>query len=178
MIRPPVATGVDADVIMRREMLAWLACAALASTIAPRAPASPRQPEPLSAFPQSLLAIRTVAGRVINFKVWFADTPDRREQGLMFVREMDEHEGMWFLFPAPELQTMWMENTYLSLDLVFVNTQGRIDYIAARAVPLSRALIAAPRPVIGVLELNGGSCERLGIHVGDLIIHSSLAARH
>ena len=163
--------------IKRRELCAWLVAITLAGATVPAA-ASPQQPEPLSAFPQSLLSVRTVAGSVVNFQIWSADTPDRREQGLMYVREMDEHAGMWFRFPSPERQAMWMKNTYLSLDLVFVNAEGRIDYIAARAVPLSLAIIASPRPVVGVLELNGGACERFGIHVGDLVLHASLGARH
>jgi uncharacterized membrane protein (UPF0127 family) len=163
---------------MRREMIASLIWAALVWTAALPVAASPQQPEPLSAFPQSLLAVRTAAGSVINFKIWTADTPGRKEQGLMYVREMDEHAGMWFLFPSPERQAMWMKNTFLSLDLVFVNSAGRIDHIAARAVPLSLAIIQSPRPVVGVLELNGGACERLGIHEGDLVLHSSLTAHH
>ncbi len=164
--------------ITRRILLAWLLPAALACTAAGAAFASPEQPEPLSAFPQSLLAIRTQAGRVINFKIWSADTPARKEQGLMYVREMDEHAGMWFLFPTPQREAMWMKNTYLSLDLLFVDAQGRIDFIAERAQPLSLDIIQAPRPVIAVLELNGGSCARLGIHTGDLVLHASLKAPH
>ena len=59
-------------------------------------------PEPLSAFPQSLLAIRTASGKVVNFKIWEADSPKREEQGLMFIREMDEHTGMLFMFPGEQ----------------------------------------------------------------------------
>jgi uncharacterized membrane protein (UPF0127 family) len=130
-------------------------------------------PEPLSAFPQSLLAIRTTTGRVINFKIWTADNSSRKEQGLMYVREMDDHAGMLFVFPADENITMWMKNTVLSLDLLFIGTTGRIDYIAARAVPFSLDIIAAPQPEHAVLELKGGICDQLGIKVGDRIVHPS-----
>jgi uncharacterized protein len=130
-------------------------------------------PEPLSAYPQSLLAIRTSSGNVINFKIWTADTQRRERQGLMFVREMDEHQGMLFLFPGNRPVSMWMKNTYIPLDLLFMNPAGRIDYIAARAVPLSLDIIGPATPEFAVLELNGGAAERLGIKVGDVVLHKS-----
>lgn len=130
-------------------------------------------PEPLSAFPQSLLAIKSSAGKVINFKIWTADTRQREEQGLMFIHELDEHAGMLFMFPENKRVTMWMKNTYISLDLLFLNAQGKIDYIAASATPLSPAIIGPPTPEYAVLELKGGACERLGIKVGDVVLHKN-----
>jgi uncharacterized protein len=145
-------------------MTAWLlgASAALPQT---------GSPEPLSAFPQSLLAIRTGSGKVVNFKVWEADTPKREEQGMMFIREMDEHTGMLFMFPENRPVTMWMKNTYVSLDLLFLNAHGKIDYIAARATPRSEAIIGPPTPEFAVLELKGGACESFGIKIGDTVLH-------
>jgi uncharacterized membrane protein (UPF0127 family) len=130
-------------------------------------------PEPLSAFPQSLLAIRTASGNVVNFKIWEADTQKREEQGMMFVRQMDEHTGMLFMFPENQPVTMWMKNTYVSLDLLFLNAQGKIDYIAERAIPKSEAIIGPPTPEFAVLELKGGACERFGIKVGDRVLHKN-----
>jgi uncharacterized membrane protein (UPF0127 family) len=130
-------------------------------------------PEPLSAFPQSLLAIRTSSGKVVNFKIWEADTPKREQQGMMFIREMDEHTGMLFMFPENKPVTMWMKNTYVSLDLVFLNAQGKIDYIAASATPKSEAIIGPPTPEFAVLELKGGACESFGIKVGDKVLHKN-----
>jgi uncharacterized membrane protein (UPF0127 family) len=140
--------------------------------------AASAEPEPLSAFPQSLLAIRTSAGRVINFKIWTADRPSRQEQGLMFVRDMDEHAGMLFVFPTSQRVAMWMKNTYVSLDMLFLDDQGRIDYIAARTTPLSLDIIQAPRPSTAVLELVGGAAERLGIRAGDQVLSESLGTKH
>jgi len=130
-------------------------------------------PEPLTAFPQSLLAIKSSTGNVINFKIWTADTAAREQQGLMFIREMDEHAGMLFMFPENRRVTMWMKNTYISLDLLFLNAQGKIDYIAASATPKSTAIIGPPTPEYAVLELKGGACERLGITVGDVVLHKN-----
>ena len=129
--------------------------------------------EPLSAFPQSLLAVRTSGGNVINFKIWSADTPARDEQGLMFQRSMDLHAGMLFVFPKNERVSMWMKNTYIPLDMLFINTHGVIEYIAATTTPLSEAIIGPSTPEYAVLELNGGACEKLGIKIGDLVIHPS-----
>jgi uncharacterized protein len=129
--------------------------------------------EPLSAFPQSLLAVRTGSGNVINFKIWTADTPARDQQGLMFQRSMDLHAGMLFVFPKNERVSMWMKNTYIPLDMLFMNRRGIIEYIAANTTPFSEAIIGPSAPEYAVLELNGGACERLGIKVGDSVIHPS-----
>ncbi len=130
-------------------------------------------PEPLSAFPQSLLAIRTTAGKVLNFKIWNADNPRREEQGLMYVHDMDEHAGMLFVFSGNQRPTMWMKNTYISLDLLFIDEHGLIEYIAAQATPLSLSVIQSPKPSLAVLELKGGASDRLGIKVGDSVVHPS-----
>jgi uncharacterized protein len=130
-------------------------------------------PEPLTAFPQSLLAIKSATGKVVNFKIWTADTEQREQQGLMFIRDMDEHAGMLFMFPQNQPVTMWMKNTYISLDLLFLNARGKIDYIAAGATPLSETIIGPPTPEYAVLELKGGACERLGIKVGDVVLHKN-----
>ena len=85
---------------------------------------------------------------------------------------------MLFMFPAPDRISMWMKNTYISLDMVFIDSKGRIDYIAERTTPLSLDIIQAPRPIQAVLELNGGAAEHFGIHAGDKVLHKSFAAPH
>jgi len=130
-------------------------------------------PEPLSAFPQSLLAIRTGSGKVVNFKIWLADTKRREQQGMMFIREMDEHTGMLFMFPENQPVSMWMHNTYISLDILFLDAHGKIDYIAAHATPQSDTIIGPPTPEFAVLELKGGACEHFGIRAGDTVSHKN-----
>jgi uncharacterized protein len=154
-------------------MPAWVLALLLGVGMSAAAPAFAQEsaPEPLSAFPRSLLAIRTAAGQVINFKIWRADTPARDQQGLMFVHEMDQHAGMLFVFPEYRRVTMWMRNTYIPLDLLFMNRQGKIEYIADNATPLSDKIIGPPGPEYAVLELNGGASARFGIQVGDLVLH-------
>jgi uncharacterized membrane protein (UPF0127 family) len=126
--------------------------------------------EPLFQFPQLTVTIRGTSGHAVKFQVWLADTPHREEQGLMFVRDLDEHGGMLFRFPAPQRIPMWMKNTYIPLDMLFIDAQGHVDYIAAQTRPLSLDLIQPPRPEVSVLEIRGGAAERLGIHVGDVVI--------
>jgi uncharacterized membrane protein (UPF0127 family) len=86
---------------------------------------------------------------------------------------MDEHTGMLFMFPENKQVIMWMKNTYVSLDLLFLDAHGKIDYIAASATPQSEARIGPPTPEFAVLELKGGACEHFGIKVGDKVLHKS-----
>jgi uncharacterized membrane protein (UPF0127 family) len=124
--------------------------------------------EPLFQFPQRVLALRSPTGHVAHVDIWIADTPARQEQGLMFVRDLDEHRGMLFTFPGLQRTSMWMKNTYIPLDMLFLDGQGRIDYIVPNTTPQSLDLIQPPRPILSVLELKGGAAQRLGIHVGDV----------
>ena len=103
------------------------------------------------------------------FKVELAATPAQMEQGLMFRREMAADAGMLFDFKTPTVATMWMRNTLIPLDMLFVGADGRIVNIHERAVPQSDAIIAASAPVRAVIELNGGTAARLGIKPGDRV---------
>jgi uncharacterized protein len=91
----------------------------------------------------------------------------------MFVHDMDEHAGMLFVFPGNQQPTVWMKNTYISLDLLFIDEHGRIEYIAAQATPLSLSIIQSPKPALAVLELKGGASDRFGVKVGDSVLHPS-----
>ncbi len=104
-----------------------------------------------------------------NFNVELAETPAQMEQGLMFRRELAPDAGMLFDFKQPTMATMWMHNTLIPLDMLFVDERGRIVNIYERAVPQSDAIIAAEAPVRVVIELNGGTAARLGIRPGDRV---------
>ncbi len=105
-----------------------------------------------------------------NFNVELAETPAQMEHGLMFRRELAPDAGMLFDFKEPTMATMWMRNTLIPLDMLFVDEQGRIVNIRERAVPQSDAIIAAAAPVRVVIELNGGTASRLGIKPGDRVL--------
>jgi uncharacterized membrane protein (UPF0127 family) len=131
--------------------------------------ADSRNPEPLSQFPQAIVAIATPNARVHRFKVWVADTAPRREQGLMFVKHLDEDTGMLFLYPSARRISMWMKNTYIPLDMLFIRNDGRITRITKRAKPESLDIIDSDSDVIGVLEIAGGVAEKLDISPGAIL---------
>jgi uncharacterized protein len=106
-----------------------------------------------------------------RFTVEVAETPAQMEQGLMFRRTMAPDAGMLFDYKQPTMATMWMRNTLIPLDMLFVDAQGRIVNIQERAVPQSLDVIAATAPVRAVIELNGGTVARLGIAPGDRVQH-------
>jgi uncharacterized membrane protein (UPF0127 family) len=88
----------------------------------------------------------------------------------MFRQSLAPDAGMLFDFGSPSRAMMWMKNTLIPLDMLFVDAQGRIVNIHERAVPGSLATIAAAAPVRAVIELNGGTAARLQIRPGDRVI--------
>jgi uncharacterized membrane protein (UPF0127 family) len=120
----------------------------------------------LETFATSELTIQT-AGGPRNFNIEIALSDAQMEQGLMFRRSLAPDAGMLFDFKTPTNVTMWMKNTLIPLDMLFLDEHGRIFDIHERAVPLSTDIIAANGPARYVIELNGGTAERLGIKPGD-----------
>ena len=141
----------------------------LVSAIAARFSAPPAAAQ-LQRFAMSELTIVSSNGPH-HFTVEVADTPAQMEQGLMFRRAMAPDAGMLFDYKTPTVATMWMRNTLIPLDMLFVDAQGRIVNIHERAVPLSADVISAAAPVRAVIELNGGTAARLGIAPGDQVRH-------
>ncbi len=94
-----------------------------------------------------------------------------RAQGLMYRRAMPADQGMLFDFAKVGPVSMWMQNTYLPLDMLFVRPDGTIARIAANTEPLSTRTIPSGEPVLAVLELNAGTAAKLGIKPGDRIEH-------
>jgi len=107
------------------------------------------------------------AGGPHKFTIELALTEGQREQGLMFRRNMAPDAGMLFDMSLPTNITMWMKNTFIPLDMLFLDPAGRIVDIHERAVPQSTDIISTRVPARYVIELNGGTAERLGIKVGD-----------
>jgi uncharacterized membrane protein (UPF0127 family) len=130
-----------------------------------------------AAEPLQRLDIASAGGATHMFQIELARKPDELARGLMFRRYMPKDRGMLFDFAQPRPATMWMENTYLPLDMVFIRADGTIARIEAHAEPLSRRVIGAGEPVLAVLELNGGVCEELGIRPGDRVVHPLFKGR-
>ncbi len=123
-----------------------------------------------SAGSDTPLAISTSKGS-FSFTVELADTPQSRASGLMHRRELAADAGMLFDFLKTAPVSMWMKDTLIPLDMLFISADGVIVNIAERTVPGSLTQIDSSGPVRAVLELNGGTSARLGISAGDKIIH-------
>ncbi len=115
------------------------------------------------------LVIETAGGDRHEFRVEIADTDPARAQGLMHRRELAADHGMLFIFDRPHTITMWMKNTPLPLDMIFLSSDGKIVDTHRRAVPFSLDTIASKRRARYVLEVIGGTVDRLGLAVGDRV---------
>jgi uncharacterized membrane protein (UPF0127 family) len=133
-------------------------------------PAMSAQPAHLlKDFSQTKLVIIT-NDRCILFDVYIAQTPTQRSQGLMHIESMEEQEGMIFLHNENKPVYMWMKNTLISLDMLFVDATGSIASLHRGAVPHSEEIIESGLAVIAVIELNAGAIEHFNIGTGNQII--------
>jgi len=134
-------------------------------------PAQTAPPLDLATYPRTQLTVRPQSspGKTLTFNVWVADTPERAEQGLMFVRDLPESMGMVFPLAPPRVENMWMKNTYIELDMLFVGSDGKVTKIIERAHPLSLDTLSSDKPVSAVVELRGGAVAHLGLKVGDRV---------
>lgn len=106
-----------------------------------------------------------------RFRIELARNDADRARGLMFRQSMPADQGMLFDFERDQMVSMWMRNTFIPLDMVFIFADGRIHRIEARTEVQSERTISSGVPVRAVLELNAGTAERLGIKAGDKLIH-------
>ena len=132
--------------------------------------------DPGAATPRDLLTIETSAGVKHVFKVEVAKQESERNRGLMFRQSLDDDAGMLFDYDPPEEISFWMKNTYISLDIIFIDAGGKILNIAASTTPLSLQHLPSDGEARGVLELKGGTTARLGIKAGDLVRHRIFGA--
>lgn len=118
-------------------------------------------------LPTQMLRMTRGDGTRVAFEVEVASNDEQRRTGLMGRTALPARHGMLFDFETPTVATMWMKDTPLSLDMLFIDAAGQVVGIAERTVPGALDLITAPRPVRFVLELNGGEARALGLAVGD-----------
>ena len=120
-------------------------------------------------FGTAPLTVRTAGGKTLDFTVEVAATADQRERGLMFRKTMAPDHGMIFDFGNPRPVMMWMKNTPLPLDMLFIDAEGTVRHIKENAEPFSEAIIDSQGDVKYVVELNGGIAAKLGIAPGDRV---------
>jgi uncharacterized membrane protein (UPF0127 family) len=151
--------------MLRRALLAMPAL--LATVLPPMGARAQTGPQPR--LPEEALVIVTRDGTRHAFRVEMAIDPQQQMVGLMFREQVGPEEGMLFDWGAPRESAMWMRNTLVPLDMLFITADGRVHRIAERTVPHSLASIESRGPVRATLELAGGTAERLGIRVGDRV---------
>jgi len=150
----------------RRMLLAGvLAVAGLASACAPKGPVD------AAGQPLEPLSIVTASGEH-KFMVEIADDDAERAGGLMYRPPLEDDRGMLFQFPAATEQSFWMKNTPSSLDIIYIDPQGRIVSIASHATPYSQTPLPSNGAANGVLELRAGRADEIGAKPGDQVRHS------
>ncbi len=107
-----------------------------------------------------------------RFRVELAETPAQQARGLMFRTDVPADSGMLFLYGGAKHVAMWMKNTLVPLDMLFVAADGAVARIERWTEPLSLASIPSGAPVAAVLELRGGTADRLGLAAGDRVVHA------
>lgn len=122
------------------------------------------------------LTLETAAGpKVITIEV--ADTGEEKARGLMFRTSLPDTSGMLFPYPQPQELSMWMKNTFIPLDMVFIKSDGTVHRIEMRTEPMSERVIGSKGDVTAVLELAGGAAGRLGLKPGDKVVHPHFAPK-
>ena len=119
------------------------------------------------------LVLKTGSGEH-SFNVEVATTNQERAIGLMFRRSLPADAGMLFLYDRAQPAAMWMKNTLIPLDMVFITADGKVHRIEQNTEPFSTELISSEGPVVGVLELNGGAAAKIGLKRGDLVVYPGL----
>ena len=135
------------------------------AALAAAQPAAPASGEPVA----DDLSIVTATGPH-HFAVEVMKTREQLERGLMYRRQMAADHGMLFDFGAVRPVTMWMKDTYLPLDMVFIAADGRVVSVKRDAEPLSETTIPSGGDVLGVLEVNAGTAARIGLKPGDRVV--------
>lgn len=155
-----------------RITLLFIACLVLTGVSACKAPAETKAAAAASLgenFARGTLVIEADDGGQLEFDIYLAVDLEQQRRGLMFVRQLPERSGMLFIYGQNEVRTMWMKNTYISLDLVFIRGDGTVASVIRDAQPLSLQTLSSTEPVSYVLELNAGVTQRYSIGRGSRI---------
>jgi len=125
----------------------------------------------LASFERDSLILRSADGVERAFDIELAVSSQQQAQGLMYRRNLAADAGMLFVYRPARPVSMWMKNTLIPLDMLFIAEDGEIVKIVERTVPLSLATISSGQRVRAVLEVNGGTASRLEIRPGDRVVH-------
>jgi uncharacterized protein len=124
-------------------------------------------------FSQSKMEILRADGSKAPFAIEIAETHEQQERGLMFRKKLAPNAGMLFLWPEDQPVSMWMKNTFIPLDMLFVAHDGRIVKITANAAPLDLTTLSSDGAVRAVIEIGGGEAARQNLKTGDKVLFSA-----
>ena len=127
-----------------------------------------------AAFSTDTLIISADEHACYLFDIYVASTREQQMRGLMHVRDLPEFKGMIFVYRQAGIRSMWMKNTYIPLDMLFIRGDGTVSSVARDTVPLTLDSVAAIEPVNFVLELNAGVTAKLGIGTNSRIVFTNL----
>lgn len=156
--------------ILANPMRMAAVAAAFLLTFATLAPAHAQPATAAADTPLETLEIVTASG-AHRFSVEVMRNEDQRARGLMFRRYLPADRGMLFDFKREEPVAMWMKNTYLPLDMIFVDRGGKVVNVAENTEPMSERIVPSAGPVLAVLEVNAGTAKRIGLKAGDMLRH-------
>jgi hypothetical protein len=121
-------------------------------------------------LPVELFTINATGGKV-QFQLEIANTPETRKKGLMFRKKLPRYRGLLIDYKKSTKAGIWMKNTLIPLDILFILPDGKIETIFSRAVPESKEVLKSKGNVRAVIELNAGITERFAIRPGDTVLH-------
>ena len=136
----------------------------LAAMLVATSPATAARPERLLAsFSTGTVILASSRHHCLRINAWFADSREQQAQGLMFIEKLEQFEGMLFRYQRSATINMWMKNTYVSLDMLFIRADGQVARVEANTKPLSERRISSGKPVSRVLELPAGFAATWGL---------------
>ena len=139
--------------------------------------ANARTLDDLEDLEKGTVSIKLNSNESIEFSVLIAESNKDRRQGLMHIEFMEENQGMLFVFNPPRRVSMWMRNTPMSLDILFINRNGEVINMEENTTPYSTKALSSGGTIRWVLEINGGLAKKMGIKTGDLVLLDSTKGR-
>lgn len=137
-----------------------------------------RYSAPVMSFPHATIQIQHADGSApLAYTVEVATTPQQQAYGLMFRQSLAPNTGMLFVWDNDQVIRMWMKNTYIPLDMLFVRHDGIIEKITTHAVPFDLTTLSSDEPVRGVIEIGGDEAVRQHIKTGDKVLFPAFSGR-
>ena len=124
----------------------------------------------LGSWDQNIIKIHNSEGKILKLDVYIADSNYKRKKGLMYIENLPINHGVLFKFDSPRIASMWMKNTYISLDILFIDENQIITKIHGKAKPFNLKEVKSNIKVKWVLEMNGGLAKELNIKTGDSVL--------